>query len=143
MTTDSELAGLRQDAAPLLRDFTVEVMARDEKSVGLAPTLFKPGTEVFIAWIPGDTSEKLIESAISLRKAGLTPVPHIVARNIANAKQLDELLATLAGEAGIDRVLTLAGDREKPEGEFTSSLGLIETGLFPKHNIRYLGIAAH
>jgi methylenetetrahydrofolate reductase (NADPH) len=98
---------------------------------------------VFIAALPGDSADKLIAAAAQLRRSGLIPTPHIVARNIEDRRELDDLLGRLVGEAGVDRALVLGGDRDKPTGEFDSSLQLIETGLLQKHAIRRIAIGCY
>ena len=127
----------------LLKNYTAEVTARDRKGQDAAPALMAPGSEVYIAAIPGESEDRLVAAAAHLRKAGLVPTPHIVARNIENRAGLDELLRRLVGEAGLDRALVLGGDRDKPAGEFESSLQLLETGLFQKHGVRRIRLACY
>lgn len=119
----------------LLRGYSAEVTSGDRKSIEAAKTLMAPGSEVFVASLPADPPDRLVTVAAELRRAGRTPVPHVVARNIKDRVAFDQLLARLAAEAGIDRVLLLAGDRDRPSGEFSSSLELIETGLLAKHGV--------
>jgi methylenetetrahydrofolate reductase (NADPH) len=78
-----------------------------------------------------------------VRRLGLIPVPHIVARNIADRGALDALLGQLSCQAGVDRALVLGGDRNVPAGEFDSSLQLIESGLLQAHGIDKIAIAAY
>ena len=127
----------------LLETYSVELTSRDKKSIEGAADLIRPGTEVFIAALPGDSIDRLVGAAVQLRSAGMVPVPHIVARNIESRAELDELLARLVGEAGVDRILSLGGDRDHPAGEFTSSLELIETGLYQKHGIGRIAIGCY
>ncbi len=122
--------------APLLQLFSAEVTCGDRKSIEAAVTAMRPGTEIFIASLPSDTHERQVATAVRLKEAGLTPVPHVVARNIKNAHDLDALLRRFTHEAGVDRVLLLAGDRDVPVGEFESSRELLETGLLDRHGIR-------
>ena len=129
--------------AGLLASYSAEVTARDRKGIEAAPDLMAPGAEVFIAAVPGESPEKIIDAAIQLHRGGLTPMPHIVARNIASRAVLDNLLARLAGEAGVTRAHVVGGDRDVPEGEFDSSLQLIETGLFKTHGLNLLTIACY
>jgi len=129
--------------AGLLRNYTAEVTARDRKGLEAAPAMMAPGSEVYIAAIPGESEDRLVAAAVQLRQGGLIPVPHIVARNIESRKSLDELLRRLVGEAGLDRALVLGGDRDKPAGEFDSSLQLIETGLFQAHGIKSVRLACY
>ena len=77
----------------------------------------------------------LVAPAASLRRAGLIPVPHIGARHIESVSQLERLIARLVTEAGVDRVLIVGGDRDRPAGPFDSSLAVMESGLLQKAGI--------
>ena len=129
--------------ADILQNYSVEVTSRDRKSIDAAPELLAPGSEVFIAALPGDSVDSLVNAAAQLRRARLVPVPHIVARNIENVRDLDALIGRLTQEAGVDRCLSLGGDRDKPAGDLTSSLQVIETGVFQKHGVRQLFIGCY
>jgi methylenetetrahydrofolate reductase (NADPH) len=126
-----------------LESASVEVVSTDKASIDAAASLFKPGTEVFIANLPRHKSEKQIDAAISLRKVGLVPVPHIVARNLENEAELASLLRGLRQHAGVDTALVLGGDRDKPAGTLASSLQLLETGLFEENGIRNVFLACY
>jgi methylenetetrahydrofolate reductase (NADPH) len=119
----------------LMGTYSTELTTRDTRSLDAAPDVLAPGSEVFIASLPNDSLDGLVATAVQLRRAGLTPVPHIVARNFESLGQFDELLAGLVGEAGVDRMLPLGGDRDRPAAQLHSSLQLIESGLIQKHGI--------
>jgi methylenetetrahydrofolate reductase (NADPH) len=136
-------AGRKAGLADILQGYSAEVTARDRKSLDAAHELLAPGTEVFIAAIPGESPDRLVAAAAQLRRAGLIPTPHIVARNIKNRVALDDLLERLVGEAGLDRLLCLGGDRDKPEGEFESSLQLLQTGLIQAHGVSRIFLACY
>jgi methylenetetrahydrofolate reductase (NADPH) len=129
--------------ADLLRGYSSEVTSGDRKSIEAATTMLRPGDEVFIASLPSDTNARQALAASHLKRAGLTPVPHVVARNITSLAELDVTLRRLTNEAGVDRVLVLAGDREQAAGELHSSLQLLESGLLSKHGIRKIAISAY
>ncbi len=112
----------------------MEIVSIDKASIEAAGNLFRAGTEVFIASLPKHKATKQIEAAIDLRKSGLTPVPHIVARNIADEVELESLLHGLAQHAAVDSALVLGGDRDRPLGIYNDSLQLLETGLFVHAN---------
>ena len=119
----------------LLRGYSAEVTSGDRKSIEDAARLLEPGSEVFIASLPSDTCDRQIAAAVRLRESGLTPVPHVAARNIKSADDFNTLLSRFVAEAGVDRVLLLAGDRHVPAGTLTSSLDLLRTELLPRHGI--------
>jgi len=127
----------------LLGAYSTEVTVRDKTSLDAARRLLAPGAEVFIASLPNDRLDRMVETAVQLREAGLTPVPHIVARKIASRAMLDELLGRLVADAGLDRALILAGDKDEPDGEFESALQLIETGLLQQHGVKRIFVSCY
>jgi methylenetetrahydrofolate reductase (NADPH) len=129
--------------AGLLRRYSTEVTPGDRRSIDSAGRLLEPGTEVFIASLPSDSADSLLDAAVRLRHAGLKPVPHIVARNIAHRIDLDTLLRRLAAGAGVERMLVLSGDRDKPLGDLHSSLQILESGMIEKHGIRSVAVSAY
>jgi methylenetetrahydrofolate reductase (NADH) len=127
----------------LLRGYSAEVTPSDRKSMETAVREMARGSEVFVPFLPSSTSDKQVLAASTLSKAGLHPVPHIVARNIATVAELDRILERLTSEAGVDRILLVAGDRDTPAGEFHSSLQLLESGILERRGIRRIFLAAH
>jgi methylenetetrahydrofolate reductase (NADPH) len=127
----------------LLETYSIEVTARDattfDRLVGRLPA----GAEVFVANIPNDSLDLLVKAAARVREIGFVPVPHIVARNIQDLAELDSLIKRLAAEAGVDRVVSLGGDRDKPLGTLDASLQLIESGAYEKHGVRHVTIACY
>jgi methylenetetrahydrofolate reductase (NADPH) len=77
-----------------------------------------------------------------LRAAGFEPVPHLAVRNFATSRELDDFLARV-GEAGVRRVLVIAGDRDQPSGDFRSSIEVIDGGALQRHGIVEIGIAGY
>lgn len=126
-----------------LQNYSVEVTGSDSAVEAACKAGLPKGTEVYVAFVPGESHAKIVSASVKIRRAGLEPVPHLVARSIPNAAHLDNFLAALAGEAGVDRVLSIGGDIPQPAGPFTSSLDLIRTGALQKHGITKFGISAY
>jgi methylenetetrahydrofolate reductase (NADPH) len=127
----------------LLTGASLELSSRDPAEIDACGDLLEPGTAVYISMPPGQTYQGTVALATRLRQAGFRPVPHIAARRIASRDALDEYLARVAGEAGVDSALVIGGDRDRPSGPFDSSLGLLETGLFQRHGIAHVGVAGY
>jgi methylenetetrahydrofolate reductase (NADPH) len=134
---------LRQVLKELLRDCSAEVTSGDRRSIEVAIASMHPGAEVFIASLPSDSAERQLLAAARLKRAGLTPVPHLVARNMQNLAEFDAILRRLTSEAGVDRALILAGDRDQPAGSLTCSLQLLESGLLGKYGIQKIVLSAY
>jgi methylenetetrahydrofolate reductase (NADPH) len=121
--------------AEMLRGYSIEVNPRQPKLVDAALERLQPGTEVFLPWIPGADPMDAVGPAALLQRAGLVAVPHVCARHIETLAQLEQFAARLAGEAAVDRILIIGGDRAKPAGPYDSSVQVMQTGVFQKIGI--------
>jgi methylenetetrahydrofolate reductase (NADPH) len=130
----TDTAAAAPSIVEMLRGYSIEANPRDSRTVDAALSRLDPGTEVFLTWIPGTNPMNIIAPAAKLRRAGLFPTPHIGARHIESAAQLEKF-AALAAEAGVDRVLIIAGDRDTPAGPYDSSLTVMQSGILQKAGI--------
>jgi len=121
--------------AEMLRGYSIEVNPRQSQVVEAALERLQPGTEVVLPWIPGKTPMDTVGPAARLQRAGLVAVPHVGARHIETRAQLEQFAARLVGEAGVDRILIIGGDRATPAGPYDSSLQVMQTGVFQKSGI--------
>ncbi len=133
----------QEAAGRLLAGYSIEITGSDKAVAEACEGDMPAGTEVFIAFVPGESPDRVVEAARRVQAKGLTPVPHIVARAMTDPAMLDRLLGRFANEGGVRSALVLAGDRAQPDGPYHSSLQLVETGLFEKHGISKLSFALH
>jgi methylenetetrahydrofolate reductase (NADPH) len=129
--------------AALVRGASLELMPRDKAAVDRCIEKAVPGSEVFIARVPGDAHGATVATAVLLRQAGFDPVPHVGARYFENQAALDDTVARLVGEAGVTKVLCIAGDIDHPAGPYAASTDVIATGVFARHAIQRVGIAGY
>jgi len=128
--------------ADLLRDVSIEMSARERGGEQLCRGFLAPGSAVYINFAPNDSYHEIVQAAARLKRAGFNPVPHIAARYLTGLTQFDDFLVRAVG-TGVEQVLVVAGDLERPAGPFHSSLELIETGLLAKRGIRMVGVAGY
>jgi methylenetetrahydrofolate reductase (NADPH) len=128
--------------AALLSSASVEVSSRGDQVQELRDN-FAAGTDVTITFLPGDNYRHNIETAAALRRAGFNPVPHIAAREIASREALDDFLGRARGEAGVTRVVLIAGDVVAARGPFKSSRDVVASGLIEAHGFARLSVAGH
>ena len=133
----------RRALAGILRDYSIEVTPRSKTAVDACRQQMTPGSEVYIASIPGHSHHSAVTMAAALATAGLKPVPHLAARGLASFTQLNDFVARLVGEAGIDRALVIGGDIDRPVGPYDSALALLKTGALQKHGIKRIGLACY
>lgn len=127
----------------LLTGYSIEVTPRSKTAIETCRVHLSPGSEVYIASIPGGSHHSVVTAAAGLTKAGFNPVPHIAARNVASFTQLNDFMARLVGDAGVTRALVIGGDNDRPAGPYGSSLELLQTGVFQRNGIRRIGIACY
>jgi methylenetetrahydrofolate reductase (NADPH) len=126
----------------LLAAASVEVSSRGHQLQELRD-IFAPGTDVTITFLPGDNYRRNIETAAALRCAGFNPVLHIAAREIVSREALDDFLGRARGEAGVTRVVLIAGDVVAAKGPFKSSHDVAASGLIEAHGLARLSVAGH
>jgi methylenetetrahydrofolate reductase (NADPH) len=124
----------------MLQGCSIEISPNDPKALAVAVERIPPETEVFLTWIPGSNPMDMVGGAAMLRQAGCLPVPHIAARCLESSRLLEELAARLTGEAGVDRILVIGGDRAKPAGPFDCSLSVMQTEAFQRVGITRMAV---
>ena len=127
----------------LVKNYSIETTVAQAERVEKFADIVPAGTRLYIAHVPGTAFQDTVVLAARLRKEGMVPVPHIVARRIDSLAAADEFLGRLTGEAGVTQVLVVAGDISAPVGSLESGLQILESGILEKHGIRAIGVAGH
>lgn len=144
MQTDQEhMNATQQSIQNLMAGFSTEVTPGAAAKIDRFRDHLRQGTIVYITFLPGSSFSDTVQVAARLRNEGFEPVPHFAARSIPSKSKLNEYLSQVVGEAGVDHVLCIAGAVDKPLGEFSNSMHVLETGLFDKHGIRKIAVAGH
>jgi methylenetetrahydrofolate reductase (NADPH) len=125
----------------LMEGFSVEATRPSPADIAALAVLGR-GTRVYLSAVPNRPLGENVDTAIRLRAAGLEPVPHVAVRNFASEQQLDDFLARLHGEAAVERVLVIAGDRAE-SGPYRAALDAIKSGVLRRRGIRAIGIAGY
>ena len=120
-----------------------DVLCRHPPRLGKAAPLIRPGTQVAVTFLPGEDLEQRVAAAVLVRELGFEPIVHLSARRIESEEQLDWYLGEITGKAQVKRVFIIAGDPPEPEGPYSTSLDIIETGLLQKHGIQIVGVGGH
>ena len=121
---------------------SIEITPKQAIEATNLPGLFPDGTRVYIADI-GSESELLIRAARRVHDLGYVPVPHFAARRLTSRATLEDRVKAMAEQSGVTDVLVIGGGLDRPRGEFSSSMAVLETGLFDKYGIRDIAIAGH
>ena len=127
----------------LVRNYSIETTVMQAQRVARFADLVATGTHVYIPHTPHTNFDEAVALAARLRREGMEPVPHIVARRIENEPALETLLSRLTSEAGVRQALIVAGDMAKPAGSLYNTLQILESGLLEKYKVQSIGVAGH
>lgn len=126
-----------------LEGFTVETTPGAAARTPDYRALLRSGTRVAVTFLPGSNFADTLATVLRLRAEGFEPLPHLAARSFPSSFAFEEGVAQLAGEAGVEEVIVLAGAVPSPLGPFDSSMALLESGVLDRHGIRRIGVAGH
>jgi methylenetetrahydrofolate reductase (NADPH) len=129
--------------ADFVRGFSLEATRPSLADVTALAAAVPSGTRIYLSAVPTRPPHDALEPAIRLAAAGLEPVPHVAVRMFETAAVLDRFLARLSAEAGVRRVLLIAGDRDQPAGEFHNALELIDGDVLRRRGIAEIGVAGY
>lgn len=104
--------------------------------------LIPQGERIYITDIGTASEEMIAAAARKITGKGYEAVPHIPARRFQSARAFENRIRTLTGECGVTSILAIAGEADRP-GPFSSTLDLLETGLFDQCGIKHIAIAGH
>ncbi|MEC8515974.1 MAG: methylenetetrahydrofolate reductase, partial [Pseudomonadota bacterium] len=124
-------------------DWSIEVTPTGAAKIESFRECLAPGTTVNVTFLPGTDPSDTIAVAERLHNDGMRPVPHLAARSLRNADQLDELLTAFTTRCGVEEVLCIGGGVDNPVGDFSATIEVLESGLIQKHGIRHIGVAGH
>jgi methylenetetrahydrofolate reductase (NADPH) len=136
------LSDLKERVVEFVRGTSTEISPHDEGIVEELASVLPAGTTVYVAHTPKATLEDVVRIGAKVQAAGLRASPHMVARRIESQAALRSALGALAA-AGVEQVLLVAGDRNPPAGEFTSTLEIIDSGAITDAGIAAIGVAGH
>ena len=73
--------------------WSIEVTPAGATKIDSFADCLDPGTTVNVTFLPGSDPMDTVEVAERLHNEGMNPVPHLAARSLRDADQLDTLLA--------------------------------------------------
>lgn len=143
--TDTNMTGTMPVSvmASLFDDFSLEMTAKDIQQLDDMAPLVPAGSVVSVTFLPGESFASRVDAAARVHALGLRPVPHISARRLTSAGELEGFLDALAGRIDLSHVFVVAGDLDTPVGPYPDALSVIRSELFAKYGIRHVGVAGY
>jgi methylenetetrahydrofolate reductase (NADPH) len=136
---------------PRQADFEAELMIggslemspeRAEDALTVA-ALLPAGTQVYVNHLPNHGLAQSLAALVSVRNAGLEPVPHIAARRIRSRTELSEFLHQAVRDAGIAKVLLIGGDDPRPAGPYADAIALLRDTHFNGSGVREIALPGY
>ena len=141
-STDAPPSTLRSAVVEFARRASMEISTHDERLLGELVQRLPTGMRVYVAHPPKASLEDVVRVALHAQAAGFTASPHLVARRLPSERALRDALARLR-EHGIEQVLLVAGDLDRPLGPFSSTLEVIASGALQEVGLKRVGFAGH
>lgn len=139
----SEPAPSRAAVIALLENFSLEMTGKDVGKLADARSAIPGGTRVNVTFLGNEDLEMRLGAVRAVREFGFVPVPHISARRLASAEQLVDYLTALQDARGHEEVFVVGGDPATPEGPYSDSLEVINSGLLQQHGVQRVGISGY
>ncbi len=133
----------RSDTNSPFNAWSIEVMPRTAAKIDDFKALLPAGTRVYIAHIAGTGIDDMVKTARRVQADGFTAMPHFPARSIPDFATLENWIRRYRDEASVTEALLLGGGEARPAGNMSSSIDLMESGLFDRHGFKRLHVAGH
>jgi methylenetetrahydrofolate reductase (NADPH) len=134
---------LRDTAAGLLADFSLEMTGKDAARLDEARAAIPPGTRINVTFLENEDLPMRLAAVREIRRLGFVPVPHISARRLSSRAMLEEFLAALASDDASANVFVVGGDPDRPHGPYDDALAVIDTGLLQGYGARHISVAGY
>nr|WP_209371317.1 methylenetetrahydrofolate reductase [Brevibacterium renqingii] len=116
---------------------------KDVEKLREAAPAIPHGTRINVTFLGNEDLRMRVEAAQAVRELGFTPAPHISARRLRSQNELEEFLGELQRVGASEHVFVVGGDPKTPEGPYSDSLALIDTGLLSEYGVKEVGISGY
>jgi methylenetetrahydrofolate reductase (NADPH) len=139
----ADAASAVQRIAAFLRGASFEAAYPAAVEIAALRQVTPERTRVYLTAPAGRDLSEVVPTAARLRGAGFEPVAHVAVRGLEGPAMLDDVVSRLVTQAGVRRLLVIAGDHDRPAGPYGSALDLIESGLLQRYGIVEVGVAGY
>ena len=133
----------RVEIRRLVEGFSVEITSKDRDNLREAAAHLPAETRIAVTYLPGEDMEARVATAAAVRGVGHVPVPHISARRLTSADELERFLRQLRERAAIDRAFVVGGDLHEAAGPYPDAMAIIRSGALARHGVARVGIAGY
>ena len=125
-----------------LKSYTIETTPNVFKKYVSFSGIVDKNHAIYITYLPNENYKKIIDTAKKIKDEGFEPIPHLPARTIKNFSEVEKYLGMLSEISGAKKILIIGGSSYQ-NGNISSSMEILETGLIDKFNFTEVGLAGH
>jgi len=129
--------------ADLVTNGSVEVSVPTDQSAELAAQKLPFGMAIYVPKTLKSGLDQNLGVIHSLHQSGFDPVPHIAARQLASAQELEHFLRQAVSDSAVHRVMLIGGDNPDQAGPFSDSAAVLDSGILEGCGIREVDIAGY
>ncbi|PTT67323.1 5,10-methylenetetrahydrofolate reductase [Arthrobacter sp. HMWF013] len=126
-----------------MKDFSLEMTGKDIPALIEARPLIPLGTRINVTFLGNEDLEMRVAAAKAVRELGFVPVPHLSARRLKSRQQLEEFLGRLQEVDAAGHLFVIGGDPAQPEGPYSDSLAVINSGVLQQFGVREVGMSGY
>ena len=139
----SDDAKLKSTMVDLVADGSIELIETKRGNIVPGSEFLPYAMSVYVPLLAKRRLMTNLDILKRLHHAGFNPVPHIAARRVRSEQDLEEFLSRAVNEAGVQRVLLIAGDIEEPVGPYFDTLDVLRSTILPANGIQEVSIGGY
>lgn len=126
-----------------MAEFSLEMTGKDVDALTQAAAAIPANTRIHLTYLENESLRTRVAAARACRELGFTPVPHVSARRLASAAELEQFLGALAEVRATERLFVVGGDPITPHGPYPDALSVLKSGLLQRFGALEAGIAGY
>ena len=127
----------------LVTNGSIEISVQSGDGAEAASQKLPFGMAVYVPKLSSRTLDQNQALIHSLHRSGFDAVPHIAARQLDSAGQLEGFLTRVVRDSAVHRVMLIGGDQPDPAGPFADSAVVLDSGILEDCGIREVDIAGY
>ena len=131
---------IKEKVISLIDGFTIELSPKVRHKLKSIPLDKK--NNIYITYLPDASENDILETVDFVSKNNLTPITHLPARTMKNLDHVSQFLSQVRERTDSKKILVIGGGGNQL-GQISSSLEILNSGIFEEYNFDEVGIAGH
>jgi methylenetetrahydrofolate reductase (NADPH) len=133
----------RQTMTDLVADGSIELIETKRGNIVPGREFLPYAMSVYVPLLAKRRLTSNLDILKHLQQAGFNPVPHIAVRRVRSEQDLEQFLSRVVKDAGVRRVLLIAGDVDEQAGPYFDTLDVLRSEILPANGIQEVSFAGY